>query len=48
MPLITPVSAIAPYVEQALRPLFALLGGYVFPGSAIEHWVQRLLERKLP
>jgi hypothetical protein len=48
MPLITPVSAIAPYVEQALRPLFALFGGYVFPGSAIEHWVQRLLERKLP
>jgi hypothetical protein len=47
IPLDTPVNAIAPYVEQALRPLFVLFGGYVMPSAAIEHWVQRMVERRL-
>jgi hypothetical protein len=47
VPLETPVNAIAPYVEQAIRGLFVLFGGYVMPSAVIEHWVQRLIERKL-
>jgi hypothetical protein len=43
----TPESAVAPYVDQATRELFALFGGYRFPSAAIEHWVRRLVERKL-
>jgi hypothetical protein len=45
LPLDTPESAIAPYVDQATRELFVLFGGYRFP--ATEHWVRRLVERKL-
>jgi hypothetical protein len=48
IPLITPVNAIAPYVEQAIRDLFVLFGGYVMPTGAVENWVYRLIERKLP
>ena len=47
VPLETPVNAIAPYVEQAIRRLFVLFGVYVMPSAAIEHWVQRLTERVL-
>ena len=43
----TSVSAIAPYVEEATRELFLAFGGYTFPPEAIEHWVERLIERKL-
>jgi hypothetical protein len=47
VPAGTPVSAIAPYVEQATRDLFLIFGGYTIPSAAIEHWAQRLVERKL-
>jgi hypothetical protein len=43
----TPVTAISPSVEQAVQDLFVLFGGYRLPSNAIEHWVQRLVERKL-
>jgi hypothetical protein len=43
----TPASAVAPYVDQATRDLFVLFGGYRFPSAAMEHWVRRLVERKL-
>jgi len=47
LPLDTPVSAIASYVQQATRDLFVLFNGYTLPMEAIEHWVQRLIERRL-
>jgi hypothetical protein len=47
LPLDTPGSAVAPYVDQATRELFVLFGGYRFPSAAIENWVGRLVERKL-
>jgi hypothetical protein len=47
LPLDTPESAVAPYVDQATRELFVLFGGYRFPSAAIESWVRRLVERKL-
>jgi hypothetical protein len=42
-----PVSAIAPYVEQATRDLFALFDGYAMPSEAVEHWTKKLVERNL-
>ena len=48
LPLDTPESAVAPYVDQATRDLFVLFGGYRFPSAAIEDWVRRLAERRLP
>jgi hypothetical protein len=39
VPLITPANALAPYVEQAVRELFVLFGGYTFPTAATEEWV---------
>jgi hypothetical protein len=47
LPLDTPESAVAPYVDQATRELFVLFGGYSFPSTATENWVRRLIERKL-
>lgn len=43
----TPAAAIAPYVDQAVQGLFVLFGGYRIPLEAIEHWVRRLVERRL-
>jgi hypothetical protein len=43
----TPASAIAPYVEQAIRELFVVFGGYRMQSVVIEKWVRRLVERKL-
>jgi hypothetical protein len=43
----TAPSAIAPFVEQATLDLFVLFDGYNLPNNAIEHWVQRLIERRL-
>jgi hypothetical protein len=47
LPADTAVSAIAPLVDEATRGLFVTFRGYSFPYSSIEHWVQRLLERRL-
>lgn len=43
----TAPSAIAPFVEQAILDLLILFDGYELPTNAIEHWVQRLIERRL-
>ena len=45
VPLDTPISAIAPYVEEATRDLFVIFDGYSVPSQAIEHWAQRLIKR---
>jgi hypothetical protein len=47
IPLDTPPTALAPYVEQALRGLFVLFDGYSLPTSAYESWTQKLIERRL-
>jgi hypothetical protein len=47
LPLDTSPTAIAPAVEQAVRELFVVFGGYQLPSSAIEQWVRRLVERQL-
>jgi hypothetical protein len=47
LPMDTPASAIAPYVEQAIRELFVVFGGYRMQSVVIEKWVRRLVERKL-
>jgi hypothetical protein len=48
VPLDTPASAIAPYVERAVRDLFVLFGGFIPGSDTIEYWVKRLIERQLP
>jgi hypothetical protein len=47
IPADTPVSAIAPYVEQATRDLFILFDGFTFPLQPLEEWIDRLIHRKL-
>jgi hypothetical protein len=47
VPLDTPPSALAPYLEQAIRELFIVFDGYTLPTTVIEDWVQRLIERRL-
>ena len=47
LPLDTPLSAIAPFVDQATRRLFARFDGYRMAPAEIERWVRRLIERKL-
>ena len=47
VPLDTPISAIAPYVEEATRDLFVIFDGYSIASQTIEHWAQRLTERRL-
>ena len=42
----TPVTAIAPLVQQATRDLFILFDGFTFPQQS-DNWVRRLIERKL-
>lgn len=43
----TPLSAIAPYVDQATRDLFLAFRGRNIPQAAIEEWTRRLIERRL-
>jgi hypothetical protein len=43
----TPITAISPAVDQATQDLFVLFDGFRMPVTSIEHWVQRLIERKL-
>lgn len=43
----TPVSAIAPMVEQVTQDLFVLFNGYALSREIIEDWVRRLIERRL-
>jgi hypothetical protein len=47
VPNSTPLSAIGPYVEEGTRELFLVFDGYRFPTDAVEHWVRRLIERRL-
>jgi hypothetical protein len=43
----TPINAIAPTVQELVRPLFVLFGGFEIPQAAVEEWVKRLVERRL-
>ena len=43
----TPMSAIAPLVQEATNGFFTAFRGYALPAETIEHWVQRLIERRL-
>lgn len=43
----TPLTAIAPIVEQATLDLFVSFDGYKLPSEATEHWIRRLIERNL-
>jgi hypothetical protein len=43
----TPLNAIAPAVDTAVRQLFVQFGGYQIPIQSIENWTRRLIERKL-
>jgi hypothetical protein len=47
LPLDTPASAIAPYVEKVVNDLFSAFAGYQMRQEAIEEWVKRLIERRL-
>jgi len=47
VPIATPLSAISPYVSDAIRKLFVLFDGFELSQSIVEHWTQRLLERRL-
>lgn len=47
MSLDTPISAVAPFVEQATRDLFVLFNGHVLSAGVIEDRVQRLIERRI-
>jgi hypothetical protein len=47
LPLDTSPTAIAPAVEQAVREVFILFGGYELPSNAIEQWVRKLIGRQL-
>lgn len=47
VPLDAPVSAIAPYVEEATRELFALFDGHSIPTEAVEYWTKKLVGRNL-
>jgi hypothetical protein len=46
VPLDTPLTAIAPAVQSAVRELFVQFGGYEFPMTAIETWVSKLIDRR--
>lgn len=43
----TPVAALAPYVAQAVAPLFSVFDGYVAPMPLIEDCVRRMVERRM-
>jgi hypothetical protein len=43
----TPWAALAPYVAAAIKPLLIKFDGYQIPLEAVEHWVKRLVERRL-
>ncbi len=47
VPAATSHSALAPYVDAALKDLFLAFDGFELPTAATEHWVQRLIERRL-
>jgi hypothetical protein len=47
IPAGTPISAIAPYVEEATRDLFLAFKGKRLPSNVFEEWTKRLLERRL-
>lgn len=47
MPLDTPASAIAPYVDKVINDLLIKFDGYQIRSETIEGWVKRLVERQL-
>ena len=47
VPLDTPRSALAQYVNQAISPLFEIFNGYTLDINVIEKLTQQLIERRL-
>jgi len=47
VPLDTPANALAPFVDQATRELFALFDGHQVPLAVVEELVLRLVERRI-
>ncbi|MFZ1924454.1 MAG: hypothetical protein WAU57_22795 [Xanthobacteraceae bacterium] len=47
MSLDTPVTAIAPFVDQATKDLFVLFNGHTITAGVIEDRVKRLIERRI-
>jgi hypothetical protein len=47
MSLDTPVTAIAPFVDQATRDLFVIFNGHTLTAGVIEDRVRRLIERRI-
>ena len=47
VPSDTPINAIAPFVDEATRELFASFDGKRIPPHVIDHWVQKLINRQL-
>jgi hypothetical protein len=47
VPLDTPHSALAPYVEKAVQPLFVSFQGYMPRSDLIEECVRKVVERKM-
>jgi hypothetical protein len=43
----TPINAITPAVDAAVRQLFVQFGGYQIPMQSIENWTRKLIERRL-
>jgi Putative DNA-binding domain len=46
VPLDTPLSAISQYVNQAVKPLFEIFGGFTLSEDSIEDTVRNLVERR--
>ena len=47
VPIDTPLSALGEYVNQVVRPLYGVFGGFVLSKEVIEDLTRRLVERKL-
>jgi hypothetical protein len=43
----TPITAIAPFVDQATRELFILFNGHTITAGVIEDRIKRLIERRI-
>jgi hypothetical protein len=47
VPLSTPVSALSPYVSQAIKPLYEVFEGFTLGEDVVEDLTRRLIERRL-
>jgi hypothetical protein len=47
VPLDTPLSALSPYVNQVVKPLFEVFNGFILNENIVEELTRNLIERKL-